>query len=159
GAGGAGGAGFIGGDGGNGGNGVWIGNGGNAGVGGGAVIGTPGGIGAGGGSGLLLGLDGFNAPPGTSPLHILQQDALNAINAPVQAATERPLIGNGTPGAAFSGADGTPGGWLLGDGGAGGSGAYNGMAGGDGGAAGLVGAGGTGGAGGGYIVLSPELGA
>ncbi|MEK1148541.1 hypothetical protein OSI78_25710, partial [Mycobacterium ulcerans] len=39
------------------------------------------------------------------------------MNAPIQAATGRPLIGNGTPGDAGSGTDGTPGGWLLGDGG------------------------------------------
>ncbi|MEK1287597.1 PE family protein, partial [Mycobacterium ulcerans] len=60
------------------------------------------------------------------------------MNAPIQAATGRPLIGNGTPGDAGSGTDGTPGGWLLGDGGAGGSGG-TGLDGGDGGAAGLMG--------------------
>ncbi|WP_436405570.1 alkaline phosphatase family protein [Mycobacterium gordonae] len=63
------------------------------------------------------------------------------------ALTGRPLIGNGTPGGAGTGAAGAPGGWLLGDGGAGGSGA-NGVPGGPGGAAGLLGSGGTGGAGG-----------
>ncbi|WP_373142583.1 PE family protein, partial [Mycobacterium marinum] len=102
---------------GTGGHGGWLyGNGGAGGIGGAGL--TPGADGIGGTSGLVLGLDGFNAPANTSPLHTLQQQALNAINAPVEAATGRPLIGNGTPGAAGSGADGTAGGWLLGDGGA-----------------------------------------
>ncbi|ARG92548.1 PE family protein, partial [Mycobacterium kansasii] len=48
---------------------------------------------------------------------------LAAVNAPVQALTGRPLIGNGANGAPGTGANGAPGGWLLGDGGAGGSGA------------------------------------
>ncbi|MEK0940887.1 PE family protein, partial [Mycobacterium ulcerans] len=121
GAGGAGGESFgfgagVGGAGGNGGNGVLIGNGGNAGTGGTGL--STGSTGAGGISGLLLGLDGFNAPASTSALHNLQQQALGVINEPTQALTGRPLIGNGTPGAAGSGTDGTPGGWLLGDGGA-----------------------------------------
>ncbi|WP_459758683.1 PGRS repeat-containing protein, partial [Mycobacterium riyadhense] len=97
--------------------------------------------------GLLLGLDGFNAPTSTSPLHTLQQDVLKAINAPIQAVSGRPLIGNGAPGAVGTGQDGAPGGWLLGDGGAGGSGA-TGQNGGVGGSAGLWGAGGAGGIGG-----------
>ncbi|MEK1258496.1 PE family protein, partial [Mycobacterium ulcerans] len=123
-------AGGTGGAGGVAGSGVLIGNGGNGGIGGAGP--TPGGNGIGGTSGLLLGLDGFNAPTSTSPIHTLQQQALNAMNAPIQAATGRPLIGNGTPGDAGSGTDGTPGGWLLGDGGAGGSGG-TGLDGGDGG--------------------------
>ncbi|WP_459758651.1 PGRS repeat-containing protein, partial [Mycobacterium riyadhense] len=127
-------------------NAVLIGNGGNAGIGGTGVV--PGSTGVGGTSGLLLGLDGFNAPASTSPLHTAQQQALNAINAPIQALSGRPLIGNGTPGAAGSAANGGAGGWLLGDGGAGGSAATGtGQHGGTGGAAGLLGAGGTGGAG------------
>ncbi|MEK1279244.1 PE family protein, partial [Mycobacterium ulcerans] len=90
----------TGGDGGAGGTGVLIGNGGNAGVGGtGPAAGA---TGVGGTSGLLLGLDGFNAPASTSPLHTFQQQALGAVNAPVQTLTGRPLIGNGTPGAAGS---------------------------------------------------------
>src|SRR5258708_56486 len=42
-----------------------------------------------------------------SPLQGLE----NAINAPVQALTGRPLIGNGTNGAAGTGQNGTAGGW------------------------------------------------
>ncbi|MEK0839910.1 PE family protein, partial [Mycobacterium ulcerans] len=67
----------------------------------------------------------FNAPASTSPLHTFQQQALGAVNAPVQTLTGRPLIGNGTPGAAGSGAAGTAGGWVFGDGGADGSGAMS----------------------------------
>ncbi|WP_261901069.1 PE family protein, partial [Mycobacterium marinum] len=48
---------------------------------------------------------------------------LDAINAPVLAATGRPLIGNGANGAPGTGADGGAAGWLIGNGGAGGSGA------------------------------------
>ncbi|MEK0664901.1 PE family protein, partial [Mycobacterium ulcerans] len=104
--------------------------------------------GVGGTSGLLLGLDGFNAPASTSPLHTFQQQALGAVNAPVQTLTGRPLIGNGTPGAAGSGAAGTAGGWVFGDGGADGSGAMStGADGGAGGAAGMWGTSGSGGAG------------
>ena len=73
-----------------------------------------------------------------SPLHTLQQQVLNAINAPVQTVTGRPLIGNGANGAPGTGQAGAPGGWLLGDGGAGGSGAL-GVNGGAGGAAGFLG--------------------
>ncbi|MHA7730486.1 PE domain-containing protein [Mycobacterium sp. ML3] len=120
--------GFAGGAGGAGGRAVLLGIGGNGGVGG---LGAPaGGNGAAGANGLLL-----------------PAAALSVINAPSQFLTGRPLIGNGTPGAAGSGAAGAPGGWLLGDGGAGGSGA-DGRPGGLGGAAGLLGGGGTGGAGG-----------
>ncbi|ORB98726.1 PE family protein, partial [Mycobacterium kansasii] len=77
------------------------------------------------------------------------QSLLGAINAPVQALTGRPLIGDGMAGAAGTGQNGAPGGWLLGNGGAGGSAAEGtGQRGGAGGAAGLIGIGGTGGAGG-----------
>ncbi|WP_264960824.1 PE family protein, partial [Mycobacterium kiyosense] len=77
------------------------------------------------------------------------QTALDAVNAPIQAATGRPLIGNGANAAPGSGANGGDGGWLLGNGGAGGSGAAGtGQRGGNGGAAGLIGSGGAGGAGG-----------
>ncbi|ORC05160.1 hypothetical protein B1T48_22425, partial [Mycobacterium persicum] len=48
------------------------------------------------------------------------QSLLDAINAPVQAATGRPLIGNGINGAPGSGANGGDGGWLFGNGGNGG---------------------------------------
>ncbi|KAA1248340.1 PE family protein, partial [Mycobacterium simiae] len=76
------------------------------------------------------------------------QSLLGAINAPVQALTGRPLIGDGIAGAAGTGQNGAPGGWLLGNGGAGGSGAAGtGQRGGAGGAAGLIGIGGAGGAG------------
>src|SRR5262249_37419650 len=75
------------------------------------------------------------------------------VNGSTQTLTGRPLIGNGASAAAGTGKDGSPGGWLLGNGGAGGSGAQgkNGAAGqngGNGGAAGLFGTGGAGGAGG-----------
>ncbi|REL51516.1 hypothetical protein DSI17_05210, partial [Mycobacterium tuberculosis] len=90
--------------------------------------GGSGGIGAGkagvgGVSGLLLGLDGFNAPASTSPLHTLQQNVLNVVNEPFQTLTGRPLIGNGANGTPGTGADGGAGGWLFGNGGNGGSGA------------------------------------
>ncbi|WP_136625624.1 PE family protein, partial [Mycobacterium innocens] len=91
------------------------------------------------GAGAYAGAEAANA----SPL----QGLLDAINAPAQATTGRPLIGNGANGAPGSGANGAPGGWLLGDGGAGGSGAP-GQNGGTGGAAGLLGSGGAGGNGG-----------
>uniref|UniRef100_UPI0009DC2CF4 PE family protein n=1 Tax=Mycobacterium sp. UM_CSW TaxID=1370119 RepID=UPI0009DC2CF4 len=57
-----------------------------------------------------------------SPLQAVEQQLLNAINAPFQTFTGRPLIGNGANGTPGTGAPGAPGGWLLGDGGAGGSG-------------------------------------
>ncbi|WP_459797486.1 PE family protein, partial [Mycobacterium riyadhense] len=50
------------------------------------------------------------------------QNALDVLNAPVQAATGRPLFGDGANGAPGTGANGGPGGWLIGNGGAGGSG-------------------------------------
>ncbi|MCV7102984.1 PE family protein, partial [Mycobacterium palustre] len=69
-----------------------------------------------------------------NPAQTVGQEFLNAVNAPIQAATGRPLIGNGANAAPGSGLNGAPGGWLIGDGGAGGSGAA-GVAGGNGGAA------------------------
>jgi len=81
-----------------------------------------------------------------SPLQTLGQDVLGVINTPTQLALGRPLIGNGSTGAAGTGQNGGAGGILLGNGGNGGSGA-TGQAGGAGGAAGLLGAGGTGGVG------------
>ena len=75
-----------------------------------------------------------------NPAQTIQQDLLNAINAPFLTLTGRPLIGNGANGAPGTGAPGGAGGWLLGDGGAGGSGAPGtGQAGGNGGASGLLG--------------------
>ncbi|WP_156748638.1 PE family protein, partial [Mycobacterium sp. E3198] len=73
------------------------------------------------------------------------QGLLDGVNAQVQAATGRPLIGNGTSGSPGTGQNGTPGGWLIGNGGSGGSGkpGTDGGAGGAGGAAGLIGAGGA----------------
>ncbi|WP_136627706.1 PE family protein, partial [Mycobacterium pseudokansasii] len=74
------------------------------------------------------------------------QQVINAVNAPVQTLTGRPLIGDGANGAPGTGQNGLPGGWLIGNGGAGGSGALNsGQNGGAGGAAGLFGTGGAGG--------------
>lgn len=78
----------------------------------------------------------------------VQQNLLNAINAPTQALLGRPLIGDGAVGTASS-PDGQDGGLLFGNGGAGyNSAATPGMAGGNGGNAGLIGNGGLGGAGG-----------
>jgi hypothetical protein len=57
-----------------------------------------------------------------NPAQTIQQDLLNAINAPSLALTGRPLIGNGANGAPGSGANGPADGWLLGNGGAGGAG-------------------------------------
>ncbi|WP_373197132.1 PGRS repeat-containing protein, partial [Mycobacterium marinum] len=65
------------------------------------------------------------------------QQALDAVNAPVQQLTGRPLIGNGADGINGTGQSGGDGGWLLGNGGNGGSGAA-GQAGGNGGSAGLL---------------------
>lgn len=73
------------------------------------------------------------------------QNVLDAINAPVQSLTGRPLIGDGANGIDGTGQAGGNGGWLWGNGGNGGSGAP-GQAGGAGGAAGLIGNGGAGGA-------------
>ncbi|MCQ4365378.1 PE family protein, partial [Mycobacterium gordonae] len=53
------------------------------------------------------------------------QSLVDAVNAPVQAVTGRPLIGNGANAAPGSGLNGGDGGWLVGSGGAGGSGAAN----------------------------------
>ncbi len=72
------------------------------------------------------------------------QNVLDAINAPVQSLTGRPLIGDGANGIDGTGQAGGNGGWLWGNGGNGGSGAP-GQAGGAGGAAGLIGNGGAGG--------------
>ena len=47
----------------------------------------------------------------------VQQDVLHTINAPSQALTGRPLIGNGANGAPGTGANGGDGGWLIGNGG------------------------------------------
>ncbi|WP_336410048.1 PGRS repeat-containing protein, partial [Mycobacterium tuberculosis] len=66
------------------------------------------------------------------------QNVLDAINAPVQSLTGRPLIGDGANGIDGTGQAGGNGGWLWGNGGNGGSGAP-GQAGGAGGAAGLIG--------------------
>src|SRR5262249_26270849 len=71
------------------------------------------------------------------------QQVLNAVNGATEAATGRPLIGNGANGAPGTGADGGAGGILFGNGGSGGSGAA-GKSGGAGGAAGLFGTGGAG---------------
>ncbi|WP_031739161.1 PE family protein, partial [Mycobacterium tuberculosis] len=71
------------------------------------------------------------------------QNVLDAINAPVQSLTGRPLIGDGANGIDGTGQAGGNGGWLWGNGGNGGSGAP-GQAGGAGGAAGLIGNGGAG---------------
>ncbi|ORV91545.1 hypothetical protein AWC11_10290 [Mycobacterium interjectum] len=84
---------------------------------------------------------------GTSPLQILSQDVLGAINLPTELLVGRPLIGNGADGTPGTGQAGGAGGILLGSGGSGGSGA-SGQAGGPGGPAGLLGSGGAGGVGG-----------
>ncbi len=76
-----------------------------------------------------------------------ERAVLNVINAPTELLLGRPLIGNGTNGAAGTGQPGQAGGLLWGDGGTGGSGA-DGHPGGAGGAGGLIGNGGTGGTGG-----------
>ncbi len=81
------------------------------------------------------------------------QNVLDAINAPVQSLTGRPLIGDGANGIDGTGQAGGNGGWLWGNGGNSGSGAP-GQAGGAGGAAGLIGNGGAGGAGGQAYPLS-----
>jgi PE family len=84
-----------------------------------------------------------------SPLQAAEQQLLNAINAPLQTFTGRPLIGNGANGAPGTGAPGAPGGWLQGDGGAGGSGAAgSGQSGGAGAATVVIGDGSDGGNGG-----------
>ncbi|WP_152328324.1 PE family protein, partial [Mycobacterium tuberculosis] len=83
--------------------------------------GAPGTGQAGGAGGLLYGNGGAGGS-GAPPLHTAQQQALAAVNAPIQAVTGRPLIGNGANGAPGSGAPGGHGGWLFGGGGTGGSG-------------------------------------
>ncbi|MCV7144782.1 PE family protein [Mycobacterium riyadhense] len=82
-----------------------------------------------------------------SPLQILQQGVLGAINAPTQALLGRPLIGDGANGTAAN-PNGGAGGLLYGNGGTGYSPTEAGMAGGAGGSAGLLGNGGSGGTGG-----------
>ena len=84
-----------------------------------------------------------------SPLQSVQQELLNVINAPTEAAVGRPLIGNGADAAPGSGLNGTDGGILIGNGGNGGSGVVaTAGPGGNGGPAGLLwGHGGSGGAG------------
>lgn len=62
----------------------------------------------------------------SSPLQIVGQTALDAINSPVQTLTGRPLIGNGANGVAGTGQNGGDGGWLYGNGGNGGSGGVDG---------------------------------
>lgn len=64
----------------------------------------------------------------SSPLQIVGQTALDAINSPVQTLTGRPLIGNGANGVAGTGQNGGDGGWLYGNGGNGGSGGTGQMA-------------------------------
>ncbi len=49
----------------------------------------------------------------SSPLQIVGQTALDAINSPVQTLTGRPLIGNGANGVAGTGQNGGDGGWLF----------------------------------------------
>ncbi|WP_136624853.1 PE family protein, partial [Mycobacterium attenuatum] len=83
-----------------------------------------------------------------SALQSVEQELLNAINAPAELLLGRPLIGNGANAPAGSGLPGGAGGLLLGNGGNGGSGGI-GQPGGAGGDAGLIGNGGKGGNGGG----------
>ncbi|WP_142996122.1 PE family protein, partial [Mycobacterium persicum] len=98
------------------------------------------------------GAEAANASP-LQALQTLEQNVLNAVNAPAQAMLGRPLIGNGTNGLPNTGQDGGPGGLLYGNGGNGGSGGP-GQLGGNGGSAGLIGNGGAGGAGGPGTVAS-----
>jgi PE family len=79
-----------------------------------------------------------------TPWQTVEHDLLGAVNAPTQALVGRPLIGNGPNAAPGSGANGAPGGILIGNGGAGGSGSISHPTGGNGGAAGLFGNGGPG---------------
>ncbi|WP_264960696.1 PE family protein, partial [Mycobacterium kiyosense] len=88
---------------------------------------------------------------GAASLQTLQQDLLGFINLPTNLLLGRPLIGDGASGAPGTGADGAPGGLLIGNGGAGGSGGGTHLNGGNGGAGGLFGNGGAGGAGGGLL--------
>lgn len=73
------------------------------------------------------------------------QNVLDAINAPVQSLTGRPLIGDGANGIDGTGQAGGNGGWLWGNGGKGGK-------------AGMVGNGGDGGAGGASVVANGGVG-
>ena len=87
----------------------------------------------------------------SSPLQTFEHDVPGVINAPSQALTDRPLIGNGAIGPPGTGANGGNAGWLFGNGGAGGSGSPGASGGGNGGNAGQIpntlspGAGGLGG--------------
>ncbi len=131
------------GDGGSGGTGGWSpGHGGTGGTGGRAfLIGV---AGNGGEAGYGVSANGGAGASGiASPL----QPLFTALNVPTEAVLGRPLIGNGANAAPGSGLTGSPGGLLLGDGGAGGSGTA-GHPGGVGGAAGVLGTGGAGGIGG-----------
>lgn len=83
---------------------------------------------------------------GAALFHSMEQTALGVVNAPTEAMTGRPLIGNGAN-ATVAGGRGADGGLLYGNGGDGAAGA-SGQAGGAGGNAGLFGSGGNGGAGG-----------
>src|SRR5882757_1754598 len=84
-------------------------------------------------------------------LQTVEQDVLGLINAPTNSLVGRPLIGDGTNGAAGIGQNGGAGGILWGNGGNGGSGAAR-QPGGRGGDAWLFGNGGQGGAGGAGVV-------
>ncbi|WP_152531567.1 PE family protein, partial [Mycobacterium sp. UM_CSW] len=53
----------------------------------------------------------------SSPLQAVEQEILGVINTPTQVLFGRPLIGNGANAAPLSGADGAPGGFLIGSGG------------------------------------------
>ncbi|SON60907.1 PE-PGRS family protein PE_PGRS26 [Mycobacterium simulans] len=102
-------------------------------------------------AGLYSGAEVANANPMQQALAAasgVQQDALGAVNAPFQALTGRPVIGNGADGTAAS-PNGGDGGWLYGNGGNGWNSTVANQAGGNGGNAGLWGNGGRGGAGGG----------
>ncbi|MCV7077437.1 PE family protein, partial [Mycobacterium szulgai] len=92
------------------------------------------------GTGLYANAEAVNAAAAA------QQQLLDAINAPAQLLTGRPLVGNGADGKA-PGQAGGDGGWLWGNGGNGAAGAA-GQAGGRGGNSGLIGNGGRGGQGG-----------
>ncbi|ORB84998.1 PE family protein, partial [Mycobacterium kansasii] len=81
------------------------------------------------------------------PLQNLQPGLLGLVNAPTEALTGRPLIGNGANGTAAH-PNGGAGGLLYGNGGNGFSPTTPGQRGGTGGAAGLIGNGGDGGSGG-----------
>ncbi|MFW3112424.1 PE family protein [Mycobacterium haemophilum DSM 44634] len=92
-------------------------------------------------AGSYLAAEAANA----SPLQTMEQELLDAVNAPTEVLFGRALIGNGTDGTAAS-PNGGPGGLLYGNGGTGFSNTASGLSGGAGGAAGLIGNGGAGGA-------------